>query len=368
MPNRRDFLKNAAGATAGLLVGGRGFADAGLRSLQIGVPPAKRREVFIGGRRVRTVDVHAHCFVPEVWDLVKDTPLAATAKNNLTGNIALGNPQRLYDMDAQGIDYQVINVNAWGYSADRALARDLITLQNERLSQWVAAHPDRFVGMATVALQHPDLAADQLDEAVRKLGLRGAAIGGSVEGQELSDRKFDPFWAKAEELGVLLFMHPQAAAGTTQNARLQGKGGLGNTIGNPLETTVFLSHLIFEGTLDRFPGLKICAAHAGGYLPSYSGRSDALCGRSGGADCKALKKRPSEYFKRELLIDTMVFREEGLRHLIAEVGVGQMVYGTDYPFDWPVGIDFVLDAAFLSNADKEAILGGNLIKLLRIAS
>jgi aminocarboxymuconate-semialdehyde decarboxylase len=220
--------------------------------------------------------------------------------------------------------------------------------------------------MATLALQHPDLAAEQLDHAVKKLGMRGAAIGGSVEGQELSDRKFDPFWAKAEELGVLLFMHPQAAPGTTQNQRLQGKGGLGNTIGNPLETTVFLSHLIFEGTLDRYPGLKICAAHAGGYLPSYSGRSDALCGRGGGADCKALKKKPSEYFRRELFIDTMVFREEGLRHLIAEVGVGQMVYGTDYPFDWPVGIDFVLNATFLSNAEKEAILGGNLIKLLRI--
>jgi aminocarboxymuconate-semialdehyde decarboxylase len=223
--------------------------------------------------------------------------------------------------------------------------------------------------MATLALQHPDLAADQLDQAVRKLGLRGAAIGGSVEGQELSDRKFDPFWAKAEELGVLLFMHPQPAPGTTQNMRLQGKGGLGNTIGNPLETTVFLSHLIFEGTLDRFPGLKICAAHAGGYLASYSGRSDALCGRAGGAgaDCKALKKKPSEYFKRELLVDTMIFREDGLRHLVAEAGVGQMVYGTDYPFDWPVGIDFVLNAPFLSNADKEAILGGNAIKLLRIA-
>jgi len=352
MPNRRDFLKTVAA----------------LPLLQIGAPPGKRRELSIGGKRVKTVDAHAHCFVPEVWDLVKDTPLAATAKANLTGNIALGNPQRLIDMDAQGVDYQAINVNAWGYSADRALARDLVKLQNEKLSQWCAKHPDRFVGMATVALQHPDMAADQLDEAVRKLGLRGAAIGGSVEGQELSDRKFDPFWAKAEELGVLLFMHPQNAPGTTQNPRLQGKGGLGNTIGNPLETTVFLSHLIFEGTLDRFPGLKICSAHAGGYLPSYSGRSDALCGRGSGADCKALKKKPSEYFKDQLYIDTMIFHEEGLRHLIAEVGVGHMVYGTDYPFDWPVGIDFVLNAPFLSSAEKEAILGGNLIKLLRITS
>src|ERR1700741_75025 len=350
MANRREFLKSAACAAAGAV-------------FQIGVPAGKRRELTIAGKRVKTIDAHAHCFVPEVWDLVKDTPLAAAAKNNITGYIALGNPQRLIDMDAQGIDYQAINVNAWGYSADRALAKDLIKLQNEKISDYCAAHQDRFVGMATLALQHPDLAADQLDEAVKKLGLRGAAIGGSVEGAELSDRRFDPFWAKAEELGVLLFMHPQPAPGTTQNMRLQGKGGLGNTIGNPLETTVFLSHLIFEGTLDRFPGLKICGAHGGGYLPSYSGRSDALCGRGSGADCRALKKKPSEYFKKELYVDTMVFHEEGLRHLIAELGVSQIVYGTDYPFDWPVGIDFVLKAPFLSDADKTAILGGNAARL-----
>jgi aminocarboxymuconate-semialdehyde decarboxylase len=276
MPNRRDFLKNVAGVSAGMFVNG-GLANGGLSPFQVGAKPGKRRELFIGGRRVKTVDIHSHCFVPEVWDLVKDTNLAAAAKGNITGNIALGNAQRLIDMDAQGIDYQAINVNAWGYSADRTLARDLIKLQNEKISGWCARHPDRFVGMATLALQHPDMAAEQLDEAVKKLGMRGAAIGGSVEGQELSDRKFDPFWAKAEELGVMIFMHPQPQApGTTQNPRLQGKGGLGNTIGNPLETTVFLSHLIFEGTLDRFPGLKICSAHAGGYLPSYSGRSDAL--------------------------------------------------------------------------------------------
>jgi aminocarboxymuconate-semialdehyde decarboxylase len=353
-----------AGASAGLLLGGVPTvlgAQGGARS---------RRQVSIAGRRVTVVDVHAHTFVPEVWDLVKDTKLADAARNNLTGPIALGPGMaaRLEYMDREGIDYQAINVNAWGYSADRALARDIVQLQNEAIAKACTEHPDRLIGMATLALQHPDLATEQLDTAVRKLGLRGAAIGGSVEGAELSDRKFDPFWAKAEELGVILFMHPQQAAGTTQNARLQGKGGLGNTIGNPLETTVFLSHLIFEGVLDRYPGLKICSAHAGGYLPSYSGRSDALCGRGGtpGADCNALKRKPSEYFRGPLYIDTMVFYEEGLRHLVAEVGADHMFYGTDYPFDWPVGIDFVLNASFLTNAQKEAILGGNLVKLLRI--
>ena len=367
MSNRRQFLKCVASATAGIVIGGREFANAALGASQ--AAPARRR-VMIGGRRVTVIDIHAHTFVPEVWDLVKDTPLAAVAKINLTGAIALGpgTAARLQYMDKEGIDYQAINVNAWGYSADRALARDLIQLQNEKIAAAVAAHPDRFVGMATLSLQHPDLAAEQLDVAVKKLGLRGAAIGGSVEGVELSDRKFDPFWAKAEELGVMLFMHPQPAPGTTQNPRLQGKGGLGNTIGNPLETTVFLSHLIYEGTLDRFPGLKICSAHAGGYLPSYSGRSDALCGRGGGNgdDCRALKRKPSEYFRNSLYIDTMVFHEEGLRHLVAEVGADHIFYGTDYPFDWPVGVDFVVNASFLSNAQKEQILGGNLIKLLRM--
>jgi len=362
MTARRRFLRGVAGAGVGLLLGDRLFGQA--PSTGSGLP--KRRQVTLGGKRIKTVDVHAHCFIPEVLDLLKDSPLAQTARATLgTKTLILGD-QRLRDMDAQGIDYQVINVNAWGYGAERGLARELVALQNEKISQWCAAHPDRFVGMATVALQYPDLAAEQLETAVKRLGLRGAAIGGSCEGQELSDRKFDPFWGKAEELGVMLFMHPQPAPGTTQNMRLQGKGGLGNIIGNPLETTVFLSHLIFEGTLDRFPGLRICAAHAGGFLTSYLGRSDAHCGRGIGGDCRALKKKPSEYFQRELFVDTMIFHDEGLRHLVAETGVGQVFYGTDYPFDWPVGVDFVLNAKFLSNAEKEAILGGTLLKLLKI--
>jgi len=182
MRNRRDFIRNAAGATAGLLVSGNRLLGAPAR--QVGAAPGKRREVSIAGRRVKTVDVHAHCFEPEVWDVVKNTPLAEQAKGNLTGTIALGSPQRLIDMDAQGIDYQAININAWGYSADRMLARDVVTIQNQKISEWCAKHPDRFVGMASLALQYPDLAAEQLEQAVKKLGLRGAAIGitGSILG------------------------------------------------------------------------------------------------------------------------------------------------------------------------------------------
>jgi aminocarboxymuconate-semialdehyde decarboxylase len=368
MANRRRFIKTLAGGTAGLLGAGMDWTAGGLvlaQNRSVG-----RRRAMLGNRRITVVDVHAHTFVPEVWDLVKDTPLAATAKASLTGAIALqeGMAARLAYMDREGIDYQVINVNAWGYAADRALARDLVLLQNERIAKAVSARPDRFVGMATLALQHPDLAAEQLDHAMRRLGMRGAAIGGSVEGQELADRRYDVFWAKAEELDAMLFMHPQPAAGTTQNARLQGRGGLGNTIGNPLETTVFLSHLIFEGTFDRFPRLKVCGAHAGGYLPSYTGRSDAVCSRGGGNgdDCRALKRKPSEYFRSNLYIDSMIFQNAGLAHLVAHIGADRIFYGTDYPFDWPVGIDFVLKHPTLTDAQKEAILGGNLVKLLRI--
>jgi len=364
--DRRKFLKHVAGATAAAFLGGRGLVEAGARSPQAGAATPGRREVFVGGRRVPTVDVHAHCVIPEVQEIVKGSKMAPAVERLVVSRPQILGPDRVRSMDEQGVDVEALSVNAFWYGAERAMAADIVRMQNEKLAAWCAAHPDRFVGLASVALQYPDLAADQLDDAINKLGLRGVSVGGSVEGEELSSRRFDPFWAKVEALGILVFMHPQPAPGTSDNARLQGKGALANIVGYPLETTVFLSHLIFEGTLDRFPGLKICSAHGGGFLASYSRRSDALCERSVGDDCRALKKQPSEYFRRELLVDTMVFHEEGLQHLVAVCGASQIVYGTDYPFDWPVTVDLVLNASFLSDADKEAILGGNLVKLLKI--
>jgi aminocarboxymuconate-semialdehyde decarboxylase len=360
MPNRRDFFK-VAGATVGLLATGTNRATAVVPSRQ--ATPAKRREVFIGNRRIKVVDVHCHCVVPEVAEVVKGTPLANSAGGG--GNTILG-PARLQLMDQQGVDVQALSINGyWWYAADRDLARRIVQVQNEGLAKWVAAHPDRFVAFASVALQYPDLAAEQLEDGVKRLGLRGASIGGHVAGEDLSLPKYDPFWAKAAELGVLVFMHPGGAENIIKDGALRGRGDLGNIIGNPLETTYFLSRLIFDGTLDRFPGLKVCGAHAGGYLPSYLGRTEVACDVRANANC-ANKKRPSEYLKGQILIDTMVFSEEGLRHLVAEVGVGQIVYGTDVPFNWPATVDLILGARFLSEGEKEAILGGNLMKLLRI--
>ena len=218
---------------------------------------------MVNGRRVKTVDVHAHCGVPEAMALV-NRPLEATGL--LMTNVA----DRLRAMDEQGIDVEALSINPYWYTAPRDVAEQLIRIQNEALAKFCAAHADRFVAFATVALQHPDLAVQQLEDGVKKYGLRGASVGGSVDGLELADQKFHPFWAKCEQMGVLVFMHPQGTAELEKTSRLKGNGVLTNTIGNPLETTIALSHLIFEGTLDRFPGLKICAAHGGGYLPSYA--------------------------------------------------------------------------------------------------
>jgi aminocarboxymuconate-semialdehyde decarboxylase len=325
--------------------------------------PARRR-VTVGGRPIRVVDVHAHCIIP-VEEVVRGTPLADAGGG--TGNNILG-PQRLQVMDQQGVDIQALSINGyWWYAADRDLARRIVLAQNEGLARWVAAHPDRFVGLASVALQHPDLAAEQLEDGVRRLGLRGVSIGGHVNGEDPSLPKYDAFWAKAAELGALVFMHPGGATNIVKDGALAGRGDLGNIIGNPLETTYFLSRLIFDGTLDKFPALRVCAAHAGGYLPSYLGRTEAACDVRGNAKC-ANRKKPSEYLKSQIFIDTMVFSNEGLRHLVAEVGVGQIVYGTDVPFNWPVTVDLVLEAPFLDDGQKEAILSGNLRRLLRIDS
>jgi aminocarboxymuconate-semialdehyde decarboxylase len=359
VPTRRDFLGTVVAGAAGTYVMSRRGTDTAAAAFQA---QRARRQVMVGGRRVKVIDVHAHCIIP-VEDIVKGTPLATMGSG--AGNNILG-PQRLQVMDQQGVDVQALSINGyWWYAADRDLARQIVRAQNEGLAKWVARHADRFVALASVALQYPDLAADQLQDGVKRLGLRGASIGGHMNGEDLSRSKYDPFWAKAAELGALIFMHPDGADNLIKERAFVGRGDLGNIIGNPLETTYFLSRLIFDGTLDKFPGLRVCAAHAGGYLPSYLGRTEAACVVRSNANC-ANRRKPSEYLRSQIIVDTMVFSEEGLRHLVAEVGVGQVVYGTDVPFNWPVTVDLVLDAPFLSDTDKEAILSGNLMKLLRI--
>lgn len=348
---RREFVRSSAIAAAGLVCG---------RS----VSQAQRRQVMVAGRRVKTVDVHAHTAVPDaLTEIVKGTPLEQTIRGQLNGNLVI-NDARIKAMDAQGIDVEVLTINAYWYGADLDLATRLIPAQNAALARVAASQPDRFVSLATVALQHPELAADQLQQAFETHKMRGAGIAATVNGQELASPKFDPFWARAESLGAMLFMHPQGVPELRQ--RLEGNGFLTNVIGNPLETTIALSHLIFEGTLDRFPRLRLCGAHAGGFLPAYIGRFDQGC-RAFPANCTNKNaKKPSDYLK-QLYFDSMVFSGEGLRHLVAECGSSQIFMGTDYPFPWTTtSVDHILQAPALNDADRAAILGGNAVGLLGI--
>ena len=234
-------------------------------------------------------------------------------------------------MDAMGVDIQAVSVSPtqYYYWAERDLAQAIARAANECLAELCAAHPDRFVGLATVTLQHPDLAAEQLTDAVRRLGLRGCQISTQIDGVELADRRHDVFWTRAEALGAVVFVHP---LGCTLGERVTPYY-LSNIVGQPIETTLALSHLIFGGTLDRHPGLKLCAAHGGGYLPSYIGRSDH--GYAVRPESRTMAHAPSTYLKR-IWFDSLVYTPQALEHLVREVGASQVVIGTDYPFDMGV--------------------------------
>ena len=361
MTTRRAFVHG--GALAGIA-----FVGCALRPA-IARAQTPRRETRVAGKRVKVVDVHAHCAVPAAMALM-DIKLGGPL---FRPDLELGTTaaERIAIMDAQGIDVEALSINPYWYGAERDVAQKLIAIQNESLAQICAAHPDRFVAYASVALQYPELAAQQLEDGVKQHGLRGAAIGGSVEGAEISDPRFNPFWAKAQALGVPVFIHPQASGAPTELAsRLKGNGYLVNVIGNPLETTLALSHLIFAGTLDAYPQLKICAAHGGGFLPSYAGRSDFGClsrpDTCAGGTYGPIRKKPSEYLK-QMYYDTMVFSPEGIRHLVATVGAGQLTLGTDTPYPWTTtAVETILDTPGLDDAGRVAILGGTAARLLRV--
>lgn len=380
MPTRREFLKSVSNTAAGIIFAGccrvdssLGFALQTEQSIAQPVAKRKRREVIVDGRRTAVVDIHAHVRVPEAWDLVKDR----IGREGRSGDIQLANPdgpanihndveKRLADLDEMGIDVQAVSVNPFWYWADVDLARKISQIQNEKIAELCSAHPKRFAGLGSVALQHPSLAAEQMEDGVKNLGMRGFAIGGSVNGDDLSAPKFHPFWAKAEELETLIFIHPQSAGAPIDEKRLRGNGFLDNVVGHPLETTLALTHLIEDGTLDLFPRLKICAAHGGGYLPSYSSRSDQ-CLTAFPNLCKPLKKPPTEYLK-QLYYDSVLFTPEDMRHLIAVVGASQVVVGTDYPTLWNrTPVDRILAVPGLNDEERISIFSTTAAKLLKIS-
>jgi aminocarboxymuconate-semialdehyde decarboxylase len=272
-------------------------------------------------------------------------------------------PVRLDDMDRIGVDVQVVSPmpTQCCYWAEPDLAEQIVSLQNEHIAAACALHPDRLVGLGTLSLQHPDLAVAQLETAVCRLGLRGFQLCTQINALELSDASFEPVWAKAQSLGCVVFVHPM---GCSLGERLS-PSYLSTSIGQPMEIATALSHLIFGGVLDRYPALKICAAQGGGGLPLNIARCDhAYHARP---DARTMREAPSAYLRR-IWFDSLVYSSSALRQLIDQVGVSQVVIGTEYPFDMGhydihsmVGRTSNLDVA-----EHDAIMGGNAARLLRV--
>lgn len=320
-----------------------------------------------------TVDVHAHVLVPAAAAFVQphltsDPRLAAYAREtqilsrrqdedrlpNMT-DLSL----RMRDFDAMGIDAQVISPapGQCYYDVPADIGAQAARMVNQGIAAIMAAKRDRIpAALGTVPLQAGgDAAAAELEHCVRTLGFKGVEVLAHAGDLELSDPSLEPFWAKAEALGAVVFIHP---AGFTEPRRF-GRFYFSNVIGNPLDTTMALHHLIFDGVLERYPGLQILAAHGGGYLPAYSGRIDHAWGARSDAHGQ-LPKPPSTYLKR-IYLDTIVFTPEQLEALTGLFGVEKILLGTDYPYDMgeydPIG--HIGSVASFSDADRAAIAGGN---------
>lgn len=327
----------------------------------------------------RTVDVHAHVFCPEAEALAATglgyAAHAAEQRRRLGDVPARRNAQmfadllprltslapRLADMDAMGVDVQVLSPSPTQYHdwAAPDLGAAVAQLQTEAIARLVAEAPARLAGLGAVALQYPDLAARQL-ETIVEMGLKGAQVSTRIGGRDLSDPAFEVFWRAAAGLGAVIFLHPY---GCTLEERLV-PGYLSNVIGQPIETTLALSHLIGAGVFDRHPGLKVLAAHGGGYLPAYAERSDHAWRVR--PEAATTPDPPSRYLRR-IAFDSLVYTPAALAALVRRVGASQVMLGSDYPFDMGAyDLVEVLSAAALNEDERIGIAGGNAARLFNL--
>ncbi len=335
------------------------------------------------GRDVRpksvTIDMHSHVAVPAAAQYIKPhldlstIPLGHFAseetkavnvkqEEDIRGVMTTSYDERFKHMDAMGVDMQLVmppppqcyHTVALEYAVPAA------RMINDGIAEWVAKHPGRFIPTGTVPMQDGNEAAKELERCMKALKFKGVEILTNVDGKELSDPAFAPFWKKAEELGALVIIHPN---GFTEGQRLS-RFYFSNVIGNPLETTLALHYLIFDGVLERHPKLKIFAMHGGGYLGAYSGRIDHAWGAR--SDCHVgLPKPPTEYLK-QVYVDTVVFTPDQLEALVKTFGVDHVMMGTDYPFDMlehdPIG--HIASVESFDDSTRAALAGGTAKKLL----
>ena len=336
------------------------------------------------GRETRpstlTVDMHSHIYLPEADAFAGpqvDISMIPMAKYSTNPTRGLNRKQdiertpnmreydiRLKDMEQAGIDVQVImSAPQQCYTTVAPeVAVKAATMVNDEIAAWVSKMPDRFIPLGSVPMQEPEAAVKELERVMGPLGFKGVQILTNINGRDLSDPMFAPFWAAAERLGAVVLLHP---LGFTHGERLS-EFYFSNVIGNPLETTIALHHLIFGGVLERHPKLKIVAVHGGGYLAGYSGRIDHAWGAR--SDCRgSLPLPPTTYLKR-VFVDTVVFTPHQLEALLKVFGPDQILMGTDYPYDMaeadPIGHVRSLEGLDESIARK--LIGGNSQKLFGI--
>ena len=338
------------------------------------------------GREIRpkstTIDIHSHVGVPAAAAIAQPhldmstVPLGhfatpnvkalnakqeADRRTRMTG-LENGLYERLKDMDDMGLDMQLVMPPPpqCYYTVPTEIGVKAAQVLNDGIAEYVVRKPDRFVALGSVPMQDGNEAAKELERSMTKLGFKGCQILTNVVGKELSDPAFAPFWAKAEALGALVVIHPNGFTSGERFSRLY----FSNVIGNPLDTTVALHYLIFDGVLERHPNLKILAVHGGGYLGGYSGRIDHAWGARTDV-ANNLPKPPSEYLKK-VYFDTIVFTHHQLEHLVKVFGADHILMGTDYPFDMadydPVG--HVVNTESLDAKTVAAITGGNAKRLL----
>lgn len=360
-------------------------ATVGRTAAKTSVPAAARLSRPVAKTRSGTskvIDLHCHYLNPVVnaktahLDLGKYDPTTVFA-DDLTRETNVrqmktrapkltGVTERLADMDRMGVDIQAVCPAPYQffYWTEPDYGAELAREVNEGMARIAADHPDRFVALGSVPLQDSQLAIRELNHCVKNLGMRGIEICTNVNGKNLTDPslKLDKFFARAEALGVVIFMHP---LGYTQADRLTHHY-FNNVIGNPLDSTVAVSHLIFDGVMARYPKLKFVVAHGGGFIAHYWARMDhAWRARP---DCRTVIKKPPSSYLEKFYFDTITFDPEMLRRLIERFGADHVVLGTDYPYDMgeenPLGL--IAQVKKLSKADRQLIQGGNAARLLGI--
>ncbi|MGY1809422.1 amidohydrolase family protein [Blastococcus sp. SYSU D00669] len=327
-----------------------------------------------------TTDVHAHCVPVGVLETLRaeggrygievaqaDGRWAATIAGRVRTRPMvpglLDLPRRLAAMDATGVDVQLLSswIDLTAYALDADVGARYSRMFNEGLAATVAEAPDRFRALATVPLQAPERAAEELLTAVEALGMVGAEIATTVDGAELDDPSLEPFWACAEELRCLLVVHPYASLAGRNVSRY----GLGNLVGNPAESTIALGHLLFGGVLERHPGLRLCVVHGGGFAPYQVGRWDRAYATGARGAAEHLTRSPGEWL-RSVYFDTVLHSPRSLRHLVDVVGADRVVLGSDYPFVMgePEPVRALAAVADLDDRQRHAILQGNIAAVL----